>query len=150
MQNKSQSNPKYIETVGRRRTATARVRFYTVTGKSEVIFDSKPLKKGDIIVNKHPVQEYFPGILNEKIYTAPLIATNVEDYVITVQVTGGGKNGQLTATVHAISRALDELDSAHRLSLKKGDFLTRDPRIRERRKVGLGGRARARKSSPKR
>lgn len=150
MQNKSQSNPKYIETVGRRRTATARVRLYTVSGKTEVMYDSKTLKKGDMVVNKLPAQEYFPGILNEQMYTAPLKATNVEDYAITVQVTGGGKAGQLTATVHAISRALDMLNDTNRLALKKGDFLTRDPRIRERRKVGLGGRARARKSSPKR
>lgn len=150
MPNKSQSNPTYIETVGRRRTATARVRLYTITGKSEVTIHSKTLKKGDMMVNKLSAHEYFPGALSEKIYTAPLKATNVENYVIAVQVTGGGKNGQLTATVHGISRALDALDPLHRPILKKRGFLTRDPRIRERRKVGLGGRARARKSSPKR
>ena len=146
----SKSNPKYIETVGRRRTATARVRLYPITGKNEVTLHSKTLKKGEMMVNKLSAQEYFPGALSEKTYTAPFIATSVEDYAIAVQVTGGGKAGQLTATVHAISRALDMLDSAHRPALKKRGFLTRDPRIRERRKVGLAGRARARKSSPKR
>jgi len=146
----SKSKQVYIETVGRRRTATARVRLYTITGKNEVTIDSRSLKKGDVEVNKLSAKEYFPGALNEKIYTAPMKATSVEDYAIAVQVTGGGKNGQLTATVHAISRALDALDSTHRPALKKRGFLTRDPRIRERRKVGLGGRARAHKSSPKR
>jgi len=151
MINKSQAKQTYIETVGRRRTATARVRLYSISGKSEVMLDSKPLKKGDIVVNKLSAKEYFPGVLNEKMYTAPLLATNLENYAIAVQVTGGGKNGQLHATVHALSRAIDELNpELNHSPLKKRGFLTRDPRTRERRKAGLAGRARAKKSSPKR
>jgi small subunit ribosomal protein S9 len=150
MKNKPVSNIKYIETVGRRREATARVRLYPITGKGVVTVGSMSLKKGDIVVNNMPAHEYFPGELNKKIYSGPLTTTSVENIALIAVVTGGGKNGQLTAVVHGISRALDEFNTEYRPLLKKRGFLTRDPRIRERRKVGLGGRARAKKSSPKR
>ncbi len=145
------SKQTYIQSVGRRREATARVRLYPLSGKSEVIIDGKSIKKGMIVVNDLPVETYFPGSLNEKIYTAPLKVAGVEDVAIAIHVAGGGKNGQLGATVHALARAIDELNpESNHSPLKKRGFLTRDPRKRERRKAGLAGRARAKKSSPKR
>ena len=72
-------------------------------------------------------------------------------YYVTVKVVGGGKKGQLGATVHGIARALAKLDAdTLRAPLKKAGLLTRDSRVRERRKVGTGGKARRKKQSPKR
>lgn len=129
----------YIYAVGRRRTAAARVRLY-------------PRKKGGITVNNKPIEEYFPGEVLKKLYLAPLRTCNVIDkYLITIKVGGSGKIGQLGATVHGISRVLVNLDKEKfRPILKKRGFLTRDSRMKERRKVGTGGKARRKKQSPKR
>jgi small subunit ribosomal protein S9 len=153
MKNKSVNNqkgPEYIETVGRRREATARVRLYPLSNKSEITVNSIVMKKGEVYINDHPAAEYYPGSLMEKIYTSPLRAANVSDVVIRVQLAGGGKTGQLGALIHGMSRALDAFNKELHDGLKKHGFLTRDPRIKERRKVGQAGRARAKKSSPKR
>lgn len=82
----------------------------------------------------------------------PFRATNtIGKYSLTIKVEGGGKSGQLEAVVHGISRALQLLDKEKfRPILKKKGFLTRDARVRERRKVGTGGKARRKKQSPKR
>ena len=129
----------YIYAVGRRRTAAARVRLH-------------PNKKGGIIVNNKPIEEYFPGEVLKKLYLAPLKTCNVIDkYLVTVRVEGSGQMGQLGAIVHGISRALVNLNKEKfRPILKKRGFLTRDPRMKERRKVGTGGKARRKKQSPKR
>ena len=127
--------------IGRRRQAAARVRIYL---KSE--------KKGSIEVNGHPVSEYFPGQIAKKYYLEPLRSCNLIDkYYISAKIKGSGKKGQLGAFIHGLSRALVELDSDnYRPILKKRGFLTRDPRMKERRKVGTGGKARRQKQSPKR
>jgi small subunit ribosomal protein S9 len=65
-------------------------------------------------------------------------------------VVSGGTRGQLDAVIHAISRALSSMDEKDKAILKKGGFLTRDARVRERRKVGMGGKARRQRQSPKR
>lgn len=131
------TSSKYIQAVGRRKTALARVRLY--------------LKPGDIIVNGKPIGEYFPGETSQLLYLEPLKATGVSDKVsVTIKVAGGGKSGQLEAVVHGLSRAIAQADAKYRPKLRKRGFLTRDDRMRERRKVGMGGKARRRKQSPKR
>ena len=138
----------YIFAVGRRKESVARVRLYS---KDSIMWDGVEIKKGEIVVNKKPALLYF-GEQNEKEFKKPLTTTNTEKkFVITVVVQGGGKVGQLDAMVLGIARALDEFDREkfHSLLRKKG-LLTRDARIRERRKVGMGGKARRKKQSPKR
>ncbi len=128
----------YIYTVGRRRSASARIRLFK--------------GKGTSLVNEKPVEKYFPGEVNEEAWTKPFRLTDtLGKYYVTVKIVGGGKNGQLGAAVHGIARALALADrEKFRPPLKKAGLLTRDARIRERRKVGTGGKARRKKQSPKR
>ena len=142
----------YIQAVGRRREATAQVRLYPLSGKKTITIYNHTVKAGDFLVNKKDVTEYFPGEVNKMGYRAPLRVTKtLNDYAVSVVVTGGGKQGQLSATVHGIARALDEVNrEEYRPELKKAGFITRDPRVKERRKAGLAGKARTKKSSPKR
>lgn len=130
--------PDFISTVGRRKTASARVRLYR--------------KKGPILVNDRPIEEYFPLRVQEKVYLEPFRVTDTrERFSATVKVTGSGKQGQLVAVSHGLSRALAIADPAEfRPKLKKHGLLTRDSRMKERRKPGLAQAARARKQSPKR
>jgi small subunit ribosomal protein S9 len=136
--NKTKKSP-YIPTVGRRKTAVARIRLY-------------PKKKGGIEVNGKEAVFYFKDEASKQILEEPLKTCNVlGNYLITVKVEGSGKMGQLGAVVHGISRALVKLDKdKFREPLKKKGFLTRDPRMKERRKPGTGGKARRQKQSPKR
>lgn len=138
----------FVFAVGRRREAVARVRMYT---KGKQTIGERDLAPGDIVVNNKPISEYFSGETAKVLYEKPLKAVSVlQKYIFTVRVVGGGKKGQLDAVVHGISRALSEFNSEHRTSLKKKGLLTRDQRVRERRKVGTGGKARRQKQSPKR
>ena len=108
--------------------------------------------KGEILVNGKPIGEYFSGVVAKVIYERPLVVTNtLGKYYATVRVTGSGKSGQLMAVVHGLARALDkESRSLYRPLLKKVGLLTRDARIKERRKPGQMGKARKQKQSPKR
>ncbi|MGI5828136.1 MAG: 30S ribosomal protein S9 [Patescibacteria group bacterium] len=129
----------YFSALGRRKEATARVRLY-------------PNEKGEVEVNNMRIEEYFPGLVNQNRYLEPLRTCNViGKHRITIKVNGSGKQGQLDAVVHGISKALVQLDEEkfHPI-LKKRGFLTRDPRAKERRKVGTGGKARRKKQSPRR
>ena len=130
--------PNWIFAVGRRRNASARVRLFK--------------GKGENVVNDQLIEEYFSGDINKVKWSAPFRVTDVEGkYYVTVKVIGGGKNGQLDAVVHGISRALAKANvEKFRPPLKKAGLLTRDARVRERRKVGTGGKARRKKQSPKR
>jgi len=141
------SKKDYVFAVGRRKGSVARVRLYP---KDSIVWGAE-VKKGDIVVNNKKALEYF-GKESEKIFREPLIVTNVEKkFAVTVKAQGGGKVGQLGATVLGIARALDEFDKEKfRSILKKRGLLTRDARVRERRKVGMGGKARRKKQSPKR
>lgn len=129
---------KYTYAVGRRRSAAARVRLFK--------------GKGENLVNDKPISQYFPGEINKIAYTQPFKVVDVENkYFVTVKVVGGGKEGQLDATLQAVARALDKANKEKfRSPLKKAGLLTRDARVRERRKVGTGGKARRKKQSPKR
>jgi len=136
---KKKKKSNYIAVVGRRKTASARVRLY-------------PKKKGEIIVNKKPIEEYFPGKVAEEKYLEPLRVCNViGKYLITIKIVGSGKSGQLGAAIHGISRALEKLNTKKfRPILKSRGFLTRDSRAKERRKPGTGGKARRKRQSPRR
>lgn len=150
-QNKSQKRD-YISAVGRRKSAVARVRIYEHV-KADLKWGEELIKKGEILVNGKPISNYFPSETERKEYTEPLRITNThqKNYAITIRVTGGGQSGQLDAVIAAISNALNKLDRVeHRPILKKKGFLTRDSRIRQRRKVGTGGKSRRKKQSPKR
>lgn len=128
----------YIYALGRRREAVARVRLHK--GRQEHL------------INETPIGQYFPGERVLRTWSKPFQVTNTEGkYYITVKVVGGGKNGQLEAVVLGTARALVKLDEdKNRPILKKYNLLTRDPRSKERRKVGTGGKARRKKQSPKR
>ncbi|HAO80138.1 MAG TPA: 30S ribosomal protein S9 [Verrucomicrobia subdivision 3 bacterium] len=115
---------------GRRKTAVARVRLATGSGK--------------ITVNGRAFENYFPLETQRSVVSQPLIVTATADKLdVRVNVTGGGPNGQAGATRHGISRALLQFDANLRPALKAEGFLTRDPRMRERKKYGQPG-ARAR------
>lgn len=141
----------YYEAVGRRKEAIARVRLYVVSGNELTLF-GKVLKKGDFLVNKRPVEQYFSGEVYKKIYSEPFRITNtIGRFTVSSIIVGGGQAGQAGALVHGISRALLKADlEKFRPILKKGGFLTRDSRTKERRKAGFAQKARAKKQSPKR
>lgn len=126
-----------ISTVGRRKEAVARVRL--------------TLGNGQITVNGKPVSEYFSGPLRQKLYTKPFAITQTASkYAVSVKVEGGGTASQLGAVIHGIARSLAKVDPTLRTILKREGFLTRDARVKERRKYGLAQKARAKKQSPKR
>lgn len=135
--------PKYIQAVGRRKQAVARVRLNPRT-------DTKT-KGLDILVNKKPVAEYFFDPIASFRYSQPLKITNtLERYSISAKIEGSGPKSQLLALIHGIARALVKSDEELRPVLKKHGLLTRDPRKRQRRMIGKGGKSRRQKQSPKR
>lgn len=151
MPRKSLIKKQYIFAVGRRREAVARVRLYNLSSGLVDVFDNQ-YKKGDIIVNGKSVQEYFSYKAYAPVYQKFLQDAKVGGkYIFSIKVNGGGISGQLEAAIHGMARALDKLnhDEFHEL-LKANGYFTRDPRTRERRKVGNAGKARRKKSSPKR
>ena len=100
--------------------------------------------KGEIIVNGKPLDEYFGTEILKVIVKQPLSVTNTTDkYDIICKVEGGGYTGQAGAIRHGISRALLEANSEYRAILKSNGFLTRDPRMKERKKYGLKAARRA-------
>ena len=120
---------KYYGT-GRRKKSIARV--YLVPGK------------GDVTINKRNMDEYFGLETLKVIVRQPLVATETADkFDVLVNVCGGGTTGQAGAIRHGISRALLQADNDYRPVLKKAGFLTRDPRMKERKKYGLKAARRA-------
>jgi small subunit ribosomal protein S9 len=115
---------------GRRKSATARV--FLRPGS------------GEIVVNKRKLEEYFPNEVHRMVIRQPLHLTDsANKFDILVNVNGGGLAGQAGAVRHGLTRALIELNPEFRTRLKKAGFVTRDPRIKERKKYGQKG-ARAR------
>jgi small subunit ribosomal protein S9 len=99
---------------------------------------------GKITVNKRDIDDYFGLETLKVVVRQPLVATDtVEKFDILVNVHGGGFTGQAGAIRHGIARALCEADADYRPLLKKEGFLTRDPRMKERKKYGLKGARRA-------
>lgn len=115
----------YYEGLGRRKTATARVRLFSGGD-------------GTVVVNDKPLNEYFRRQADVVHLTEPLRATNTEgSFNVSVLVTGGGMSGQSGAVRLGIARALLKVDPDLRPVLRKGGFLTRDAREKERKKPGL-------------
>ena len=114
----------YFYANGKRKCAIARVRLYKGTGR--------------IVVNNMDAADYFDTKDMIDMIFAPLILTkNGKNFDISVRVLGGGKNAQASAIRHGISKALVESDAEYRAILKPEGFLTRDSRIKERKKFGL-------------
>lgn len=142
----------YYEGIGKRKESVARVRLYIAGKDKTASLDGQKIKAGSIFVNKSPIEKVF-GAPHEKLqYLALLKLTGNEDrFAISIFVKGGGRNGQLGAIIHGLARALDKVDTdAYHTLIKKEGYLTRDPRTRQRRHVGTGGKARRAKQSPKR
>jgi len=120
---------RYTETVGRRKTASARVRI-------------TPAKSSSMIVNGRPADEYFPlpGMVKTAFAPMTLLGAN---FAVTVKVSGGGHKSQAEAVRHGISRAMIEISPEQRKDLKVKGYLKRDPRSKERKKFGLKGARRA-------
>lgn len=144
----NQVKKEYIFAVGRRREAVARVRLYS---GASITLKEKILKKGSIIVNEKSIEDYFGKQSLKELHLKPFQVTKtLGKFIVSIKAEGGGLVGQLGAVIHGISRALEKYDPKNRPVLKKEGFLTRDPRTRERRKIGTGGKARRKKQSPKR
>jgi small subunit ribosomal protein S9 len=114
----------YFYANGKRKTSVAKVRLYE-NGK------------GEIIINNRPINEYFFGELIGNIKVPLKIANALKLFDITALVEGGGVSSQADAVRHGISKALLEYDPELRSQLKKAGFLTRDSRVKERKKYGL-------------
>ena len=115
--------------VGRRKKAVARVRLVSGDGK--------------IVINKRDIDNYFGLETLKMTVRQPMTLTNVGNYDVMVNVRGGGLSGQAGAIRHGISRALCKADQELRDTLKKAGLLTRDPRMKERKKYGLKAARRA-------
>ncbi len=123
------ANTKYYGT-GRRKSSVARVYLVPGTGK--------------ITINKRDIDDYFGLETLKVIVRQPLAATDTADkFDILVNVKGGGYTGQAGAIRHGIARALLTVDTEYRPALKSKGFLTRDPRMKERKKYGLKAARRA-------
>lgn len=116
----------YYEGVGRRKAATARVRV-TLSRK----------KEHSILVNDKSLKDYFDLSDHQNNVTKPLSVLGVENFDITVKVTGGGVTGQADAIQLGLARALVKYDESLKKQLKDNNYLTRDPRGKERKKPGL-------------
>lgn len=122
-------NVKFYGT-GRRKKSVARV--YLVPGN------------GKITINKRDIDDYFSTETLKVVVRQPMVATDTADkYDVLVNVRGGGYTGQAGAIRHGIARALLEADGEYRPVLKSAGYLTRDPRMKERKKYGLKGARRA-------
>jgi len=118
------SEESYVWGTGKRKCAIAQVRLFP--------------GKGEIIINDKPYQEAFPRVEHRHMIEHPLLATdNMDKFRIRVKVNGGGLSGQAGAIRHAIARALVKENELFRPMLRKEGLLTRDARIKERKKYGL-------------
>ena len=109
---------------GRRKESVARVRLAAGSGRFSL--------------NGRPIEDYFPRPAVRMIVTEPLRVTNtLERYDVIASLSGGGMSGQAGALRHGIARALVEMDPTLRIELKRKGLLTRDARVKERRKYGL-------------
>jgi small subunit ribosomal protein S9 len=119
-------NRKYIWGVGRRKTAVARVRIAPGSGK--------------ILVNERELNDYFPNERDRKAIFGPLEVTNTGGKMdIFVNANGGGQTGQAGAIIMGLGRALAKYDNSLEVALRNGGFLTRDSRMKERKKYGQRG-----------
>ncbi len=114
----------YVWGTGRRKCAIARVRLFPGDGK--------------IIVNGKPYQEVFPRLLHRQLIEAPgRVTETMGSYDTTIKIRGGGLSGQATAIQHGIARALVKQNESFKSLLRQEGLLTRDARVKERKKYGL-------------
>ena len=126
-----ESKKKYSYGTGRRKSSVARVR----------LFENGT---GSIIINGREIDDYFGLETLKLVVRQPLAALNMADKVdLIITVTGGGVSGQAGAIRHGLSRALVALNAENRPTLKAAGFMTRDPRMKERKKYGLKAARRA-------
>ena len=129
--NKSDVNGKYFYAVGKRKSAIAQVRVY-------------PKGSGKVTINDREIDQYFTTVSWKETALSPLTVTGLlKDSDVTVTVHGGGIRGQADAVRHGIARAVVLMDELLRPQIKKQGYLTRDARIKERKKFGLHGARRA-------
>ncbi|OGZ24760.1 MAG: 30S ribosomal protein S9 [Candidatus Nealsonbacteria bacterium RIFCSPLOWO2_01_FULL_43_32] len=115
----------YFEAIGRRKTAVARVRL-------------QAQGTGEFLTNGQPLEKYFPArALQQKARESLIKISPLDQFRVSVKVKGGGLHAQAEAIRHGIARALVKFDAGSRQMLKKAGFLTRDSRMRERKKFGL-------------
>jgi small subunit ribosomal protein S9 len=114
----------YYYGLGRRKTSSAQVRLY-------------PTGSGTVVVNGKPLEVYFTRPRDLLAITGPLRTATLVAYTVTAQVTGGGISGQAGAVSQGLARALVQLNADLRSPLRRSGFLTRDPRMKERKKPGL-------------
>jgi small subunit ribosomal protein S9 len=116
--------PRPVQTVGRRKEAIVRVRLLPGTGQ--------------FTLNGRTLEAYFPNKVHQQLIREPLVTLEKnEQYDVVALLKGGGITGQAGALQLGIARALIELEADDRPALKKAGFLTRDPRVKERKKYGL-------------
>lgn len=121
----SKSDKRYIEAVGRRKTAVARVRI-------------TPAAKTTYVINDKDLEVHFPTEELQSIARDPFVKTELsQKFTISALIKGGGIHAQVEAFRHGLSRALVDYDAELRKDLKKSGFLKRDPRTTERKKFGL-------------
>ncbi len=119
---------KYFYGLGRRKSATARVRVYS--------------GKGEVKINDKPAAEYFDGsksLLNELMKPFNALELDPEKYIISAKVAGGGHASQVDAIRLGIAKALVEINNDFKATLRRAEMLGRDPREKERKKFGLKG-----------
>lgn len=122
---KTAAKDKYIEAVGRRKTSIARVRLL-------------PNTKGIFLINDKPLKTYFATEELRLIANIPFVKVEQEGkYSITAKITGGGIHSQAEALAHGVARALLKADESNKPALRQNRLLTRDSRMKERRKFGL-------------
>lgn len=122
---------KYYEAVGRRKSSVARVRLFTSSPPQSAM-------GGNLTINNRPYEEFFPILKLQKIIETPLTRLkSLNRFGAMIRVRGGGIRGQAEAIRHGIARALVLFDPNFRKKLKKAGYLTRDSRVKERKKFGL-------------
>lgn len=122
---------KYYQTVGRRKTAVARIRLSTSSPSQSAL-------EGNLTINEKSYKDFFPTLELQQVIEAPLRRLkSLNRFKVTIKVKGGGLRGQADAIRHGLARALVLFDPNFRKKLKKVGYLTRDPRKKERKKYGL-------------
>lgn len=137
MVTKKTTSNTYTYAIGRRKAAVATVKLFS--------------GKGESIINGIAIEKYFPSKTAKIAYDRPFLITDtVGKYHFQAKLTGGGKGGQVEALSLALCRSLVKIDANFKPIIKPTGLLTVDSRVKERRMVGTGGKARRQKQSPKR
>lgn len=126
----------YSQALGRRKRSIAQVRLVSGSGK--------------IVINGKAPENYFGKHQDLARLQKPFSLLSLDKYDVSAKISGGGVTGQLDALVLGIARAVANLKKDNKIAMRNANLLTRDPRKRQRRMIGTGGKARRKKQSPKR